>query len=204
MPIAHVGSGMLFATLTYPGEWAGDWKRWKRDLHVFSMRVGDKFPGAGVVWKLEPQARGAPHYHLIVVGVPFMAKTWLSRAWYEVVGSCDPKHLAAGTNIQSVHSHRGVVSYAAKYTAKRQQLPDSWQDGVGRWWGVFGRKNLGIVWRWCPLTQAQYWQACRIVRRLIAHRNAEVGRAPPRASSSGTWAVLRDYQALRLARCVLA
>lgn len=202
VPIAHVGRGLLFITLTYPRAWPGDWRRWKRDLDTLRWRLADKFPRFGAVWKLEPQRRGAPHFHLLVVGVPFIAKAWLSEAWYDVVGSKDPKHLAAGTQVQLARSHRGVVSYASKYTAKRQELPADWQEGVGRWWGVLGRKHLGIVWGWAPLHQSQYWQAVRILRRLIGHRQAAVGRGPPRAASGGCWAVLTDWQAERILQCV--
>lgn len=204
IPVDRVGSGMLFVTLTYPAAFPGEWRVWKGHLHHFAVTLRRKLPAAAAVWKLEPQRRGAPHFHLVVVGVPFMAKEWLSRTWYEVVGSHDPKHLAAGTNVQAVHSHRGVVSYAAKYTAKHQELPDDWQGGVGRWWGVLNRDGLGIVWRWAYLSQAEYWQACRIVRRLVGHRQRAVGRAPPRSCSAGMWAVLRHYQALRLLRCLVA
>jgi hypothetical protein len=203
VPIAHVGRGLLFITLTYPRAWPGEWQKWKRDLDNMLHRFKRKFPHFGAVWKLEPQKRGAPHFHLLAVGVPFIAKVWLSQAWYDVVASRDPKHLAAGTQVQLARSHRGVVSYAAKYAAKRQELPPDWQEGVGRWWGVTGRDNLGIVWRWVALTDGQYWAACRIIRQVIRHRQRHTSRGPPRACHSGMWAVLTDWEALRVARCVL-
>lgn len=202
VPVAHVGRGMLFITLTYPAAYPGDWQLWKAQLHHMAIKFARRFPRFGAVWKLEPQRRGAPHFHLLVVGVPYVAKGWLSQTWYEVVGSHDLRHLAAGTNVQLARSHRGVVSYASKYAAKRQALPEDWQGGVGRWWGVLGRANLGIVWRWAPLTQPQYFQAVRLVRSLVAHRRPRHARAPPLAAPSGTWAVLADWQALRIARCV--
>jgi hypothetical protein len=203
MPIAHVGRGLLFVTLTYPRAWPGSWSTWKRDLDAMLKRFRRKFPAFGAVWKLEPQKRGAPHFHLLAVGVPFIAKAWLSEAWYDVVGSRDPRHLAAGTQVQLARSHRGVVSYAAKYTAKAQLLPPSWQAGVGRWWGVSGRANLGIVWGWLPLSDGQFWAACRIIRRLIRSRARAVPRSPPRPCHSGMWAVLPHWQAERVAACVV-
>ena len=203
VPIAHVGRGLLFITLTYPRAFPGAWPTWKRQLDTMLKRFRRRFPGFGCVWKLEPQRRGAPHFHLLAVGVPFIAKDWLSRAWYDVVGSGDMRHLAAGTQVQLARSHRGVVSYASKYTAKRQELPPDWQEGVGRFWGVSHREALGIVWRWAPLSESQYWAACRIVRRLIAARRLAAARGPPRVPRAGTWAVLPDWQALRVALCVL-
>jgi hypothetical protein len=133
--------------------------------------------------------------------VRFIAKEWLAQAWYSVVNSGDPKHLAAGTQVQLVQSHRGVLSYAAKYTAKPQTLPDDWQE-PGRWWGVVNRDDLGIEWKWCSLTEGQFWVATRVLRGLLARRARAQGRAPPRPCHSGMWAVLPDWQALRLARCV--
>jgi hypothetical protein len=203
VPIAHVGRGLLFVTLTYPRAWPGSWPTWKRQLDTVLKRLRRKFPAFGAVWKLEPQRRGAPHFHILVVGVPFIAKAWLSRAWYEVVRSGDTRHLAAGTQVQLARSHRGVVSYAAKYTAKRQDLPPDWQEGVGRFWGVSNRDKLGIVWKWAPLSEHQYWQATRIVRGLLAKRSTAAARAPPRPCHSGMWAVLPDWQALRVATCAL-
>ncbi len=203
IPKAEVGRGMLFVTLTYPGTWSHDARVWKRDLDKFGKRFARKYPRGAIVWKLEPQPqRKAPHYHGIVTGTRYVDRDWLSKAWYESVASGDPKHLRAGTQVQIVHSHRGVISYAAKYTAKHQELPADWQE-PGRWWGVIGRENLGIVWVWAGLSDYQFWQACRIIRRLLGSRQSRAGRDPPRPCSSGCWAVLPDWQALRIAVSVL-
>ncbi len=203
IPKAEVTRGMLFVTLTYPGEWSQNARVWKRDLDKFGKRFRRRFPAGAFVWKLEPQPkRKAPHYHLIVTGIKFVSKDWLSRAWYDSVGSKDERHLRAGTQVQIVHSHRGVLSYAAKYTAKHQTLPAEWQ-APGRWWGVIARDNLGISWVWAPLTDYQFWSATRILRKLISARPRSTGRGPPRPCHSGMWAVLSDWQALRIVRCVL-
>lgn len=203
IPKQEVIKGMLFITLTYPEEWSRDSRVWKRDLDKFAKRFARQYPRAAFVWKLEPQPRRkAPHYHLIVTGVQYVDKDWLSEAWYGAVASGDPKHLAAGTQVQTVISHRGVISYAAKYTAKRQELPEDWQE-PGRWWGVIARDNLGISWAWAPLNDGQFWCATRIMRGLIARRNRQAARSPPRPCRAGMWAVLSDWQALRIARCVL-
>jgi hypothetical protein len=140
-------SGMpLFVTLTYPGEWPGDPRRWKRDLQVWLGRLKRALPQAWAVWRLEPQRRGAPHYHLLVFGVASLPKLWLSRTWFEVVGSGDERHLRAGTQVQAVESWRGVIFYAAKYLAKAvEELPAEWRQGVGRWWGVHRRTQAPRV-----------------------------------------------------------
>jgi hypothetical protein len=102
----------LFVTLTYPRSWAGDPKIWKRDLDAFGKWMRRGFPGCSFIWKLEPQQRGAPHYHLLVWGIPFLHHELLARRWFEVVGSNDPAHLAAGARVEAVRSRRGVMRYA--------------------------------------------------------------------------------------------
>lgn len=56
-----------FVTLTYPAKFPTV-SRAKRDLKVFQQRLIRRFPGSGGIWKLEPQERGAPHYHLLIWG----------------------------------------------------------------------------------------------------------------------------------------
>ena len=134
----------IFGTLTYPGEWPSDPKQWKRDLDAWGKRLRRRHPNACVIWKLEPQKRGAPHYHLLIFNVPHLDKHWLAQSWYEVVDSGDERHLRAGTRIESIRTWRGVMSYASKYTAKVvDELPEGW-EAVGRMWGIIGRDNLPI------------------------------------------------------------
>ncbi len=202
LPVKHVGRGVLFVTLTYPADYPGEWAVWKRQLDTFCKRLRRRLPNSGGVWKLEPQVRGAPHYHMLIVGVPFIAKAWMVDAWQAVIKTDDQWHKTYGVWIELAHSHRGVIAYAAKYTAKYQALPESWQDGVGRWWGVFGRKQLGISWITAGLTQAEYFAFTRVLRAVVARRARNAARAPPRPNASGTWAVMADTDALRVALAV--
>lgn len=153
-----------FVTLTYPAEWPEDPKVWKQHLKKFIMRMKYRFPGFAGIWKLEFQQRGAPHFHLLVWGLPTAGmKNYISHHWYKVVGSGDEKHLAAGTQIQRIRSWRGVMSYASKYLGKSQEnygLP------VGRFWGVFNRD--GVPWSdevIYLVTQSQIIMAMRYMRR---------------------------------------
>src|SRR6185312_12190428 len=43
MPVAHVGRGLLFVTLTYPREWPGSWPVWKHHLDTMAKRLARKF-----------------------------------------------------------------------------------------------------------------------------------------------------------------
>jgi len=132
-----------FVTLTYPAEYPECFQDWKKDLDDFAQRLARRHPGAAFLWKLEPQQRGAPHFHLLLWGVALLDKDWLSHAWYEVVGSHDPKHLRAGTRVEYVRSWNGVMSYAGKnYMGKECEAPRNWPEFTGRYWGIYGRKNV--------------------------------------------------------------
>lgn len=112
-------------TLTYPGDWqavAPDGATVKRHLQALLKRWSRAWHGGAtvpVLWKLEFQSRGAPHFHLFAVpphgvsagrklaGLPFIA--WLSQSWADVVGASDvpdagggserARHEAAGTGV---------------------------------------------------------------------------------------------------------
>lgn len=147
----------LFVTLTYPMEFTRDWREWKNDLHKFARRFGRMYPQGAFVWRLEPQRRGAPHFHLLVYGVEMSGDTvrWLQGAWYGSVNSEDKKHYTWGVHVEPVRSARGVRSYVGKYIAKKQDIPDSQEAisqepgstpvdwvHVGRWWGIRFGGNL--------------------------------------------------------------
>jgi hypothetical protein len=170
----------LFATLTYPARYSTPQEA-KVHMHTFSKRFRRKFPSCWFVWHLEPQRRGAPHFHLAMGGpLPRLAwfRRWISLAWYQVVGSGDERHYRAGTNVEKVTSHRGLVAYLCKYLAKPvETLPEGWQT-PGRWWGIVGRGNLPP--RPCVIAKLDFCQAAqlrRLLRRWLRSisRNRKVG-----------------------------
>ena len=136
-----------FVTLTYPNEFPTV-ERAKRDLKVFLQRFKRAYPEAGAIWKLEPQQRGAPHYHLMVWGCNTNdLQKWTVENWYEIAGQGDINHYLfhAGALkgsrpcVSKVRSFRGVWSYAAKYLGKTFNVAEWGQTWTGRFWGVFGR-----------------------------------------------------------------
>ena len=90
---------------------------------------------------LEFQKRGAPHFH-IFIQKPLDRHT-VSRAWNRIVGSNDPKHLAAGTTVERFRYPPALGSYVMKYAAKIEQkeVPASYER-VGRFWGTWGMPKL--------------------------------------------------------------
>lgn len=175
----------LFLTLTYPGEFPLAAADWKRDFDKWCKRLHRKYPGAGLVWRLEPQKRGAPHYHVLLYGVQISVefREWLRLSWYECVNSGDIKHYHRGTDVEAVRSHRGVRSYAGKYLAKVQAPPQQVnQDGeilpmpdwsaVGRWWGVRYGENLP----WSEVVGGRmlsFGEAARLMRYLRRYLKAQ-------------------------------
>lgn len=134
---------IAFVTLTYPAEFPQDGGEYKKHLRRFRARMERKYPKIRVLWRLEFQKRGAPHFHLLLFDAPFLCKYCLSYDWYKSVGSGDRRHLRRGTNIKGVAS-RGengkIISYVAKYAAKPLD-PEVVSDE--RWTGrYYGRWNV--------------------------------------------------------------
>jgi hypothetical protein len=173
----------LFVTLTYPGVWPDDPGTWKRHLDSWCKRLARRFTRTSAVWKLEFQSRGAPHFHLLVFGPGWINAGWLARTWYETVGSGDPRHLVAGTQVVRVKSWRGVMFYAAKYLGKVGQ--DRSLVGVGRFWGVVGREFLPIELIEIPLTFGQFFALRRLLIRWTQGPHDE--RAANKKISAGCY-----------------
>ena len=92
----------VFITLTYPKEWSRDGRIWKAHYKAFRQRL-QRHMGAnlqGGVYKLEPQQRGAPHFHILAFANSIIDKKWVAQTWYQVVNSQDINHLYAGTRVE--------------------------------------------------------------------------------------------------------
>lgn len=172
----------LFVTLTYPNVYPHDPLEWKRHLKNFLARLGRRYKRACGVWKLEPQKRGAPHYHLLVWGVSYHElRNFVGEAWYQVVDSGDEKHLRAGTRVEWVRSWGGVLAYASKYLGKLPEPvedPELWKS-VGRYWGVFARGD--VPWAEMITAEVSDRQAVQVIRYLRRY-----GHIPARAYRSLT------------------
>jgi hypothetical protein len=175
-------------TLTYPGDWlavAPDGKAVKKHLKAFRKRW-ERAWGLPLlaVWKLEFQARGAPHVHLFTVvpdgrtagGRQF--REWLSSAWAAVVDHPDPderrRHELAGTGTDYAaglrsRDPRRIAVYFSKhglYAAKgyQNEVPAEWRErgkGPGRFWGVWGLKRCAKA---VEVTPQAATMAARVMR----------------------------------------
>lgn len=166
-----------FVTLTYPDRFPSV-ERAKRDLKVFLQRLDRKFDQVGYIWKLEPQQRGAPHFHLLVWGVTAVDLfSWTARTWFEIAGDGDPNHFKFHAGmlkeskpcVQKVRSFRGVWSYASKYLGKTFEVAEWGSTWTGRFWGVGKRENIPFGEK--RQLEVAYYEAVQLQRfqRRYAH-----------------------------------
>lgn len=183
----------LFLTLTYPADWPDDFAVWKQHIAAMRKRLLRRYPRASLIWRLEFQKRGAPHFHILLFGVPFVPHAWLARAWYDIVGSGDDRHLAAGTEVRHSRSWRQTMHYVSKYLAKTDLELDS--QPVGRYWAICGEQYLATS---VTITQLNY-QAFDAIRSEILTRLAKGGIAvEPRSQHAGCWCLIDPSEFVKL------
>ncbi len=189
----------LFLTLTYPGEFSEDWREWKRHHDSFVKALRRKYPTSSLIWRMEAQQRGAPHYHMLVFGVPYIPYDWVAQTWFRVVGSGDPAHLAAGSEVRRVRSWRGVMHYVGKYLAKDDG--GEWDVDTGRVWGVCGRQYLPVAWLRVEVTYREFLELRRQLRRYTQARTRGL-RYRYRSRFAGTWVIMDWRAGMRLLDCI--
>jgi hypothetical protein len=194
------GERLVMLTLSYPGAW----RRWCPDpataiahLDAFAKRF-ERATGIPLraVWVREFQRRGAPHFHLLALWPKCidgqLSQRWLSRVWYEIVGSEDPRHLRAGTGVDYDKSLQGaldpkrVAAYFAAYTGAgkdkdyQHQAPEGWTNengSTGRYWGNRGVDKATAE---APVTADDVVELKRMMRRIIRAQKRTAPRRVPR------------------------
>lgn len=159
-----------FITLTY-GQSFPNPKAAKRHLDNFLKRLKRRWSYASGFWRFEFQERGAPHFHLVLFGLPFLPKDTLAEWWGDTVGreywdtsQAEPR--APFTRVEALKSHAHATRYVSKYVAKCDDsgfnflayLTDEGEfihpvtgelcESIGRWWGVWNSL-------WLPLDVAK-------------------------------------------------
>jgi hypothetical protein len=170
--IRNVSEGAIkaFLTLTYPEDYSNDGKRIKRDLATMIKRL-KRMGVIDGIWFLEFQKRGAPHFHCFLSQWPNGGSDAVAKAWYEVVGSGDEKHLrwhkgglSGRPCLEWMRKPHAASYYASKYAVKADQktVPVLYQN-VGRFWGYWGDLK--------PVYQTYYSrgsESCAAAVRMIA------------------------------------
>jgi hypothetical protein len=148
-----------FITLTYPEEYPCNGRVTKSHLNAFLQFLRNR--GVKCVWVLEFQARGAPHYHLIVSN--FVPKEEIAERWYKIVGSGDEKHLRVGTGISSIRSKEQLYGYLSNYIKKLdQKTPPVEFEDVGRFWG----SSRNVLSREIYQRKEQYFKVVRSIKLI--------------------------------------
>jgi hypothetical protein len=162
----------LVITLTYPAEFPApdDCQVYKGHLHTLTVGMKRRWARASGIWKLEFQARGAAHYHLMIFGLgstPIQdVRNWIQEAWYRIAHNGD-KHLGvAGTQVEKIKSVGGSMSYFAKYLSKGDQtLPGNFS---GRYWGKINVPCIPSVEpQTVELSEKRAFQIRRIARKKM-------------------------------------
>lgn len=182
----------IFLTLTYGKNYPSDPAAWKKHLDNWGKRLIRHNSNLSAIWRLEPQKRGAPHYHLLIYQKdgkkPFIAKEWIAQSWHEVLGDySDDDHLKAGTRIESLRSSRGAAFYAAKYCAKLpddDDFPEEWAR-AGRLWGSFNKKSLPTAPQHEMILHSPLEQKATLFVMKEAYKAAFIERAAVKYVKSG-------------------
>lgn len=184
-------SPALWVTLTYHHEWADAPADWKRDVEELWRRIRRRYPHAWGWWRLELQRRGAPHYHLIVFGVPESYKPELGREWEDIAGACCEWCRLYMARVDTIKTWEQAAAYLSKYAAKVEQVAP---PEPGRYWGIAGRANRTVRIAKVEVSESEAFRLRRMFRRLIRAAN---GYYRPGGSRSGVWVQLNNRDAKR-------
>ena len=130
--IDKVENESLFFTLDYGTVWPGP-RRAKQHIKNFVKKLARLNPRVCASWKLEYQSRGAPHFHLVVLG---LNANWInynfveyrdfydyiSKIWAETIGDLyldwSREGEAPHTRVESINHWRTLIYYVSKYLGK--------------------------------------------------------------------------------------
>jgi hypothetical protein len=196
----------------------------KKDLDVFWKRFERAWGLKSMIWKLEPQKRGAPHFHLLVhmtAGFDHLAVLeWSANAWHDIAGGGDRHHLKwhlgmLGNRpcVEVVRDWQGVANYAGKYLGKVTQGDEEWSH-PGRYWAIRREELLPITMsthdvsartaallrrvcvRWFERQRSGWFYIPG--KRLLSGRH----RSPSRMSGKSLISLSESSDAVRVSTCI--
>ena len=153
-------------------------------LDRFWKRLRDRFPDAAALWKMEPQDRGHPHFHLLLYGVEWINPQWLSALWHDVTAETSEQHRKSGVDVEWIRGGQDgkLQSYLSTYFGKGEPWPEeageAWER-PGRFWGKLERKNLPMAeWaEWAAYLSER--DAAYLIRTLLDEWDVDTGGALP-------------------------
>lgn len=181
-------------TLTYPRTWPADWHRWKLDLKAFIAAWERQYGLTFIIWRLELQQRGAPHYHLLVFMLGTIDPAWVADTWTRIVTGKLTGKRRVRTQTERVRSWHGVMSYASKYMSK---VDDNslCASPMGRQWGVIRPSLSGKVYRRAYLTQEEFQE---LRWRVLEYMRGKGRDVDFRFGWAGIWAFITESELLTM------
>lgn len=196
---------VVHANLTYPDAFPSP-EVAKTHLEAFRERVRRRYGLAvGFTWKIEPQERGAPHFHLLggimqAGHIPTRDRAALFHelremiieSWLAVVGSDDHRHALHHRVdpkvvqwVQDRDSSHYVTRYLGQYQGKAAKCGD-W-EWTGRWWGLLNGETIQDMYvrGYCVQVSRSAWYTAK--RRLRKHGGPRSLRKNRAARSIRTW-----------------
>lgn len=136
-----------FLTLTFPASFPSG-KDANRMLFIFLQRFTRK--GFRFIWRLEPQKRGAPHYHILCYGVDSATINEMSALWIKRM---------IDFNRYQPRSKRSAVAHIKEYAVKAEPLENG-SDSVKKvflYVGKYLSKAQELSWRSRDLGYVDYY-----------------------------------------------
>lgn len=188
----YLPESVTFITLTYHLEWPSEPSAWKRQVEEVERRVSRDHPESWLVWRLEFQARGAPHFHLMIFHDGQLDVPAITADWHQLAGRCCQWCDKYMVDVRPIETWEQVRRYVSKYSAKvdEAELP----AGSGRYWGVKGRKNRIETLHSVRLADDEGFRIRRLFKRLIRAANGYYAPGGPR---SGVWVRCSNQTAKR-------
>lgn len=179
-----------FITLTYHHAADNDPDRHQRDRNAFLTALRRAVPGLQYIWRLEPQTRGTPHFHVIAwqsidaepVDPSTLAKE-IRAIWHRLADPDSAHHAAYGTHIRQIDSYRKALSYVSKYCAKEDQ-PNAAKLN-GRRWGTSTDLPINAVHQQV-LSEVEFYHLRRLVKKFLRSRGGKARRYARRARVSAS------------------
>lgn len=111
----------LFTTLTWPSEYSDDWRDWKKKYRALIRRVERLADRLGIdvsgIWRLEFQKRGAPHFHILMLGLDdnaLMEKAKQDKTFMRYLRNYEEAYPEHTLDLENnwIHAFRAFLSWA--------------------------------------------------------------------------------------------
>lgn len=151
------GRRATFLTLTF--HYTHSPENTKAAFKRFLAYIDYHYPNTSGLWRLEFQKRGAPHYHLILIDLPYWQQQDIRRVWMRCT-----REDASGVRVNLLRGAKQAMYYVSKYVAKlpegigstlfidapyQQKEEIAWH---GRFWGVINvdalpmaQRSVGVI-----------------------------------------------------------